>query len=86
VQTKGVVAELVISPQRDRSRLYGTLLFNWIETEDPAASTPRALLAYKTYTASLTYLLARNLRGTVEYTYDELREISRGGVGLVAAF
>jgi hypothetical protein len=85
VQTAGVVAELVISPQRDRSRLYGTLLFNWIESDHGRAAGDPGVV-YETYTASLTYLFARNLRGTLEYTYDDVDGVSRGGIGLVTAF
>lgn len=79
VQTDGIVAELVFSPHQDRSRTYGTLLYNRIDSDWDAYD-------YESYTASLTYLMARNLRGTLEYTWDAERELSRGGIGLVAAF
>ncbi len=79
IDTDGIVAELVISPQQDRSRNYATLLYNRVDSDLDAFD-------YETWTASLTHLFARNLRGTLEYTYDTELEISRGGVGLVAAF
>lgn len=79
VETKGVVAELVISPRKDRSRTYATLLYNRVDSDLDAYD-------YETWTGSLTYLLARNLRGTLEFTRDTEREISRAGIGLVAAF
>ncbi len=79
VETDGIVAELVISPHQDRSRTYATLLYNRIDSDWDEYD-------YETYTAGLTRLLARNLRLTLEYTYDAEREISRGGVGLVTAF
>ncbi|MBE0567544.1 MAG: hypothetical protein IH621_16435 [Krumholzibacteria bacterium] len=79
VQTDGIVAELVLSPHQDRSRTYGTLLYNRVDSDLDEYD-------YESYTASLTYLLARNLRGTLEYTWDAERELSRGGIGLVAAF
>lgn len=79
VETDGIVAELVISPHQDRSRTYATLLYNRIDSDWDEYD-------YESYTAGLTRLLARNLRLTLEYTYDAEREISRGGVGLVTAF
>ena len=79
IETDGIVGELVVSPHRDRSRFYGTLLYNRIDSDWD-------MYDYETYTVSLTHLLARNLRGTVEYTWDAERETSRGGIGLVAGF
>ena len=79
IDTDGIVAELVFSPKRDRSRHYFTLLYNRIDSDLDADD-------YETWTGGITYLFARNLRGSLEYTYDAEREISRGGIGLVAAF
>ncbi|HPF70652.1 MAG TPA: hypothetical protein PLQ13_08295 [Candidatus Krumholzibacteria bacterium] len=79
IETNGVVAELVISPHKDRSRTYATLLYNRLDSDLDAYD-------YESWTGSLTHLMARNLRGTLEYTYDAEREISRVGLGLVAAF
>jgi hypothetical protein len=79
IETKGIVAELVISPKKDRSRTYATLLYNRVDSDLDAYD-------YETWTGSLTYLLARNLRGTLEFTRDTEREINRAGIGLVAAF
>ncbi len=79
VETDGIVGELVISPHQDRSRHYITLLYNKIDSDWDAYD-------YETYTVGFTRLARRNLRLTVEYTYDNVRETSRGAVGLVSAF
>jgi len=79
MKTDGYVAELVIAPRRDRSRTYFTVLYNRIDSELDDND-------YETWTAGATYLIARNLRGSLEYTYDAEGSFSRGGVGLVAAF
>ncbi len=79
VETDGIVAELVISPHQDRSRHYITLLYNKIDSDWDAYD-------YETYTLGVTRLARRNLRLTLEYTYDNVQETSRGAVGLVSAF
>lgn len=78
-ETTGMVGELVISPQQDRSRHYVTLLYNRIDSDLDSAD-------YETYTAGVTRVARRNLRLTVEYTYDVERETGRGAVGIVSAF
>ncbi|MDX2475099.1 MAG: hypothetical protein QNL91_15495 [Candidatus Krumholzibacteria bacterium] len=79
VETSGLVAELVISPYQDRSRNYFTLLYNQInsdwDTED-----------YETLTVGATHLMARNIRGTLEYTRNLDTDTNRGVIGLVTAF
>lgn len=91
VKTTGIVAELVYSPQLDRSRWYLTALYNNItsdiddyelELEDMGLET----LGYHTATLSGTYLLARNLRLVAEFTRDLEWDINRAVVGLVSAF
>lgn len=79
VETDGMVAELVISPNQDRSRHYLTLLYNRIDSDWDAND-------YETYTLGVTRLAARNLRLTAEYTYDAELELSRGALGIVSAF
>jgi hypothetical protein len=87
VETDGIVAELVISPQGDRSRHYFTLLYNSIDSDIvERTGSEEWLHDYETYTVGATYLLARNLRASVEYTYDAENELSRGGMGLIAGF
>lgn len=79
IKTEGMVAELIFSPHRDRSRHYWTLLYN---------QTGSDLDIYDdaTLTGSMTYLLARNLRGVVEYTRNLEHDIDRGVLGFVAGF
>ncbi len=79
VDTEGMVVELVISPQKDRSRNYLTLLYNQINSDWDRND-------YETMTASVTHLFARNLRGTLEYTRNLEQDTDRGVIGLVTAF
>jgi hypothetical protein len=79
VETNGMVAELVFSPQKDRSRQYYTLLYNQIDSDWDEND-------YETLTFGVTHLFARNLRGTLEYTRNLEMETDRGIVGLVTAF
>ncbi len=80
VQTDGIVGELVIAPQRDRSRHYFTLLYNWIDGDLDDND-------YESYTAAVTYLLQRNLRLNLEYSAlseqgdDTYGRVSAGVVG-----
>ena len=79
VETTGLVAELVISPQQDRSKFYVTVLYNQIDCDWEAFDD-------ETLTVSGTHLLARNLRGVVEYTRNLEHETDRGVIGLVSGF
>jgi hypothetical protein len=79
VETQGMVAELVFSPQRDKSRQYYTLLYNQIDSDWDDND-------YETFTVGVTHLLARNVRGTLEYTRNVEMETNRGVIGLVTAF
>ncbi len=79
VETQGLVAELVIAPQRDRSRNYFTLLYNQIDSDWDQHD-------YETFTAGATHLMARNVRLTLEYTRNVELETNRGVIGLVTAF
>lgn len=78
-ETKGIVAEVIISPFLDRSRYYFTGLYNNIDSD-------QADLKYQTATISANYLLSRNLRLNAEFTRDLERDSNRFGVGLVTAF
>ncbi len=79
VETQGLVAELVFSPRRDKSRQYYTLLYNQIDSDSDADD-------YETITLGMTHLFARNVRGTLEYTRNVEEETNRGVIGLVTAF
>jgi len=78
-ETKGVVAEIVISPRLDKSRFYFTGLYNKIDSDITAYN-------YETATLSGTYILARNLRLIAEYTRDLEFDLNRFTVGFVSGF
>jgi len=91
--SSGVIGEIIFAPQKDRSRYYFTLLYNWVDSdlkeEDFATLTPYfefQSLQYHTATLSWTYQLARNLRFIVELTRDIELEANRGVLGIVSAF
>jgi hypothetical protein len=69
------VAELVISPKRDQSSHYFTLLYNQVDSDLNDHD-------YESATVSATYLFARNLRGNIEYTRDIEGKFNRLGMGL----
>lgn len=77
--TQGGFAELIISPNGDESRFTGTLLYNIVDSDTPG-------LDYKSYTASVSYLLARNFRIVGEYTYVQDSKVSKITAGVVTAF
>ncbi len=79
VETQGLVAELVFSPQKDRSRNYFTLLYNRIDSDWDQHD-------YETFTVGATRLIARNIRVTMEYTRNVDLKTDRGVIGLVTAF
>ena len=79
VETSGLVAELVVSPYKDRSRNYFTLLYNQIDSDWDTED-------YETLTVGATHLMARNIRGTLEYTRNLETDTNRGVIGLVTAF
>ncbi len=79
VITQGGFAEVIISPQGDNSRWIGTLLYNIVDSDLPS-------LDYKSYTAGLNYLLARNLRIAGEYTYIQNTKTSKVSLGIISAF
>ncbi len=83
VETKGLVIEAVIAPQKDRSRNYFTLLYNRVDGDWSSND-------YESYTAGITHLLARNLRLNGEFTLiaDAVgrEDDSRVSIGLVGAF
>jgi hypothetical protein len=79
VMTQGGFAELIYSPLGDNSRLTGTLLYNIVDSDYDE-------LDYNSYTAGLSYLVARNLRIIGEYTYIEETKKSEVTVGIISAF
>jgi hypothetical protein len=79
VETNAIIAELLLSPDLDRSRYCFTALYNWIDSDVDSAD-------YETGTLNASYLLARNIRLLAEYTYDFGTEANRGVLGVVSAF
>lgn len=76
-EAKGMVAEVILAPQLDRSRFYFTGLYNRIDSD---------LVKYETATLSGTYLVARNLRLIAEYTRDLEYDVNRFTMGIVSGF
>lgn len=79
VQTTGSVVEVIYSPKLDQSRWYLTGLYNAIESDIDTYN-------YETATLSGTYLVARNLRFTLEYTRDILFDKNRFVLGMLSGF
>lgn len=79
VKTQGGFVELVVSPKGDKSRITGSLLYNYVDSDLPE-------LKYQSYTAGLSYLLARNVRIIGEYTYEKEKKSSKVAVGIISAF
>ena len=79
IETKGAVLEITYSPQLDKSRYFLTALYNNV-------SSDMETYDYETATVSGTYLIARNLRLTLEYRRDLNYDENRFVVGLVSGF
>jgi len=78
-KSRGAMAELLITPDGDKSSWYGAALYNWVEIGP-------GLSKYHTATGHMSYMLARNFRLLGEYTYDFERKANRVSVGFVSAF
>lgn len=61
--TKGAMAELIFTPKGDKSNWYGAAIFNWVESDVKE-------LNYKSGTLHLGYLMNRNIRLSLEGTYN----------------
>ncbi len=79
VKTQGGFVELTFSPQGDKSRITGSLLYNYVDSDFKE-------LKYQSYTGNLNYLLARNIRLVGEYTYMKETKTSRVTLGFISAF
>jgi hypothetical protein len=82
VGTQSAMAELIFSPQGDKSDWYLLGLYNWVESDFAAAN-------YHSATFHAGYLLTRNIRLAAEYTMDftDTNEpVNKLSVGFVAAF
>lgn len=86
-KTDGVVVELILSPQKDRSRYYFTALYNSIKQNSEGAIASGSLLtAYESATLSATYLVQRNMRLIAEYSRDLENKQNRLIFGLISGF
>ncbi len=79
VETRGVMAEAIITPKGQRSPVYLVGLVNWVDSDYDH-------LKYRTGTAHIGYMLRTNLRLTGEVTYDFNHEEVRIVTGFVGGF
>ena len=79
VEGKGLVVEAILSPYKDRSNFFLTLLYNKIDHDIKSFD-------YHTITLNGTYLVARNLRLAAEFTRDIEYKSNRVALGLVSGF
>ena len=74
-ETRGGFGEVVITPEGDKSRVYGVLLYNIVRSD-------LSSLEYQSIAGHIGYLLRRNIRLTAEYSYH----IDAKAHGLTAGF
>ncbi|MFC1568879.1 hypothetical protein ACFL4L_01470 [bacterium] len=79
IKTTGSIFELIYSPKLDKSSYYITVLYNSVNSDV-------ASLKYETITLSGTYLIARNLRLTAEYTRNLEYDKNRFVLGMISGF
>lgn len=79
VETDGGFAELHWFPRGHDGRYALSLLYNRVDSDDPAAEAENISLTYN-------YLLARNVRVLVDVGRDRRNEENIASVGLIAAF
>ena len=79
IYTDGIVAELHYFPQKDRSRVFLTALYNKVMSDLKD-------IEYETFTLNTSYWFKRNLRFLIEYTRDLKHSKNRLVLGLVSAF
>jgi len=85
VTTHGGFAEVMYTPEGDRSRWLLVGLYNR-RTSDVGDSYAGEDLEYQSLGLTYTYLLARNFRLMAEYNYDIEGEASRVTAGFASAF
>lgn len=78
-ETKGIVGELILTPEKDQSPWYAVALYNKVDSDMEE-------LAYESMTGSLGWLLRRNIRLVGEYTHRLDKKFGQAAVGIVAAF
>ncbi len=82
IEAKGILAELIYTPDGDKSKWYLAGIYNNYESDADE-------LDYNAGTLHFGYLLTRNIRLVGEATYDFTKkgsEFFRGSIGIVTAF
>ncbi len=77
--TKGAMAEVLWTPQGDKSTHYTAFVFNWIESDQKNLDT-------KSFGLHTGYMLRRNIRLFGELQYDLIREYPQFSFGFSSAF
>lgn len=78
-ETKGAIAEVIITPKGDESKWYGVGIFNWVDSDDLTQN-------YKTVSSHIGHVLKRNFRIVGELKYDIEHEYMQVGMGFITAF
>jgi len=86
ILTQGSLAEAIFTPHGDRSRWYLIGLFNYRTSNIREYFTGAPLQEYQSAGVTWTYLLARNLRLSLEYNRDLYNNQNRLTAGFFSAF
>ncbi|NOX36039.1 MAG: hypothetical protein GXO78_00730 [Calditrichaeota bacterium] len=86
IETRGGLVEVIYSPKASQSKWYVIGLYNKITSNIQDVYPEAKSLEYETACVNCTYLLARNLRLTVEYRHDLIHNENRLTLGVVSAF
>ena len=78
-ETRGGFGEIIVTPEGDKSRVYGVLLYNIVRSDVSS-------LDYQSVSGHIGYLLRRNVRLTAEYSYNIDLEAHGITAGFVMAF
>ncbi len=79
IETKGMFAELIYTPDGDKSKWYAAALYNWQDSDYAHLNISKA-------TGHIGWVLRRNIRLFTEITYDLENEFGQVGIGFVTAF
>lgn len=79
IKTHGGFAELIFSPDFEKSKWFGYFLYNKVDSQFDE-------IDYDSYTGGISYSLKTNIRIIGEYSYIKQSKISRFTVGIVTAF
>ncbi len=82
IETHGALAELLIMPKGDDTKLYGAAMLNYVQSD-------LGYLDYQTVTGHIGYLVRRNIRLCAEATYnftDSDKAFAKFSLGIVSGF